>query len=108
MSVDEKTAVRMSPRGLGTDSSPGCFICEAPGGIMSNFAAFVGSRMEGEEAVQLIERGVRLDYRDREPNWIQIKVGACKLHVARLEILCLLLRSNVLSKHLLDLVRGEL
>ena len=105
MSIDENTAIRMSPRGLGSDSSPGCFICGGDPGLYSNFSAFVGSRMEGEQVVQLIEQGVRLDYRDREPNWIQVKIGACEDHVAQLEILCLLLRGNVLSKHLIDLVR---
>ena len=103
--ADTQRAVRMNPRGLGTDHTPGCFICGGSEGLHSNFAAFVGTRMEGETAVQIIERGARLDYREREPNWIQVKIGACKEHVDKLEILCMLLRGNVLSDHLINLVR---
>jgi len=79
------------PRGIGTDSCAGCFVCGtgkigAGYEILDNVAAFVASKEEGEEIVSWFFDGrARLDYRPSEPNWIQVKVGACKKHVPNLE-----------------------
>lgn len=44
-----------------------------------NLSGFVESKEQGESAVKLFREGSAwLDYREREPNWIQVKIGACE------------------------------
>jgi hypothetical protein len=83
-------SLSFGPRGLGSDACPGCFVCGtgkigAGYEMLDNFAAFVASKEEGEEIVSWFGGRARLDYRSSEPNWIQVKVGACKKHVPNLE-----------------------
>ncbi len=47
---------------------------------MANIAAFVTSKEEGEEVVRWFGDGAYLDFRPSEPNWIQVKIGACEKH----------------------------
>ena len=54
---------------------------------MHNIAAFVASKDAGERIVAMFERGAWLDYREYEPNWIQVKIGACDKHKQNLELL---------------------
>jgi len=54
----------------------------------------VSSRQEGECAEALFKLGARLDYREFEPDWIQVKVGACAKHIANLDCL-----HSQLTKH---------
>ncbi len=97
------------PRGLGTDTCPGCFVC-GPAKIgagyeqMNNVAAFVNSKEEGEEIVSWFDGRARLDYRPSEPNWIQIKVGACDKHVDNLAALGSLtgIYGRIRKKHITD------
>ena len=72
-------------RGIGSDNTPGCFICGGEQGLYSNIAAFVESKADGEKVVRMFEYGARLDFRSREPDWIQVKIGACKKHTINLE-----------------------
>jgi uncharacterized Fe-S cluster-containing MiaB family protein len=81
-------------RGVGMEWTPGCFICgydklsEKSGTeLHANVSAFVSSKKEGKELVTLFGKGTYLDYRPREPNWIQVKVGACKAHKKNLNLL---------------------
>lgn len=80
------TAIRWHPRGLGTDHTPGCFLCpRSEPGMRGNIAAFVRSRADGEAIVAMFLHGARLDWREWEPTWIQVKVGACPEHLPDLE-----------------------
>jgi hypothetical protein len=72
------------PRGVGMDNSPGCFVCGGDEGMYPNVAAFVQCKEAGERVVALFARGARLDYRDFEPDRVQVKIGACKAHEAGL------------------------
>ncbi len=77
-----------SPRGLGTDWSPGCFVCGGAAGPYANVAAFVECRVAGERVVAMFPRGgAWLDYREREPDRVQVKVGACAAHAGSLRAL---------------------
>lgn len=78
-----------SPRGIGSDSCPCCFVCgtNEPSPVMSNIAAFVASQADGQEIVKWFNNQARLDFRQHQPNWIQVKVGTCKKHYPNLEIL---------------------
>jgi hypothetical protein len=78
--------VDMNPRGMGSDSGL-CLIC-GKSGLFGNFASFVKNKEEGEQIVEMFaKRGmpVTLDYRDYEPNWVQIKIQACRDHQDVLE-----------------------
>ncbi len=72
-------------RGIGSDQCPGCFVCGGETGLMDNISAFVASKEEGEQIVAWFGGRARLDFRDYEPNWIQVKVGACATHRGNLE-----------------------
>jgi hypothetical protein len=82
------------PRGIGLDVCPCCFVCgskkraEGSNDYLNNIAAFVRSEEEGMEICQEFFGGrARLDYRIQEPNWTQVKVGACDKHLANLRLL---------------------
>lgn len=71
-------------RGIGKDYTPGCFVCGGTHQLYHNISMFVRSKEDGEAATALFETGAWLDYRDFEPSWIQVKVGACDAHLANL------------------------
>ena len=78
-------------RGIGLDVCPGCFICgadkrnETSNHYLHNIAAFVKTKEDGEHILNWFENKARLDYRPSEPNWIQIKIGACDKHLDNLK-----------------------
>lgn len=71
-------------RGIGTDNTPGCFICGGQSELHSNIAAFVQCKEAGERIVQMFKAGARLDYRDSEPDRVQVKIGSCEEHLGDL------------------------
>jgi hypothetical protein len=77
----------LSSRGIGLDSTPGCFVCGGKQGMYNNIAAFVITKAAGERVVAMFHQGARLDYREHEPDWIQVKIGACNRHLPNLQIL---------------------
>jgi hypothetical protein len=84
-------------RGIGMDVTPGCFMCETPfrnaqalsigNPYMNNVAAFVQCQAAGARVLAMFDRGARLDYRDFEPDRVQIKIGACDAHLVNLKAL---------------------
>lgn len=86
--MTEQGREQFSPRGIGLDVTPGCFVCgghREGNGYDHNIAAFVESKEAGERVVQLFGGLARLDWRPTEPNWIQVKVGTCGDHLKNLE-----------------------
>jgi len=85
--------VNVHSRGIGLESNVPCFICGKEGlnGYNHNISMFVDSKEEGQQVVMMFNneygRGARLDYRANEPDWIQVKVGACDEHMNRLNLL---------------------
>lgn len=88
-------------RGIGLDSTPGCFVCAKPrrtddpakSELMNNIAAFVQCKDAGERVAEMFNKrasSARVDYREREPDRVQLKVGACDAHIKNLKILLLL------------------
>lgn len=78
-------SLKFSPRGVGSDTGPGCFVCgDRPSGYMANVAAFVKSRDEGSRIVEWFNDLAWLDFRESEPDWLQVKVCACKDHLPNL------------------------
>jgi len=72
-------------RGVGMDSTPGCFVCGGEKGMRNNISGYVQCKEAGERIVNKFEHGARLDYREYEPDYIQVKIGACQRHVHCLE-----------------------
>jgi hypothetical protein len=96
--VKWEDGVLFAPRGIGSDHTPGCFCCGGEPDLYSNISGFVYGKNDGEKVVAMFEHGARLDYRDYEPNWIQVKIGACKDHFLNLEKLySLTARENVIT-----------
>ena len=79
-------------RGVGMDYTPGCFVCGGGDGMRNNIAAYVKCKASGERVVAMFDQGARLDYRKYEPDYVQVKIGACDKHVANLEKLHTLTR----------------
>ncbi len=69
-------------RGIGTEYLT-CFVC----GVSSapNISAFVQCKAAGDRIAQMFDHPVKVDYRDYEPDYVQVKVGACTDHRPALE-----------------------
>ncbi len=82
-------AEKYQPRGIGANWLP-CYICNEGGKdrVQADMAAFVRDKEAGERVVAMYsELGLhaKLDFRPYEPNWVQVKVGACRKHELNLE-----------------------
>lgn len=98
---------KFHPRGIGSDHTPGCFCCGGDPGLYANISGFATSKESGEKIVAMFEYGARLDYRGYEPNWIQVKIGACKDHLPNLEKLCALTAyENVMTPKKIEMARN--
>jgi len=84
-------------RGIGLDITPGCFVCGGDKRLLNNIAAFVQCKEAGVRVVNMFQQGARLDYRDFEPDRVQVKVGACNAHLPNLRRLDELTRDGVIT-----------
>lgn len=55
--------------------------------MLHNIAAYVKTKEDGEEIVSWFKSGAWLDYRKKEPDYIQVKIGACDEHLENLKVL---------------------
>lgn len=89
-------------RGIGLDNCE-CFICgthDRDGEdhmYLHNIAAFVECKESGERVVTMFDRGARLDYREYEPDRVQVKIGACDKHLTNLEKLNELTKDGIIT-----------
>jgi len=90
-------------RGIGLEGSLYCFVCgvrdragrpvnsvEAGNGLLNNIAGYVKCKAAGERIVAMFiphYSGARLDYREYEPDYVQVKIGACNQHLGNLQLL---------------------
>ena len=88
-------------RGIGLDMTPGCFVCGGGERMYSNIAAFVQCKESGERVVAMFRQGARLDYREHEPDYVQVKVGACKEHLHCLQNLDELVSNGVITEEMI-------
>jgi hypothetical protein len=73
-----KEAVKVWPRGIGLEYELPCFVTKTPAQhLLTNISMFVPTKEDGEKVVEMFDGFARLDYRPKEPNWIQVKVGIC-------------------------------
>jgi len=94
--------IKLYTRGIGQEFGLGCFVCGIKQKLMNNISVFVPSKEEGEE-VEKWFKGSYLDFRPREPNWIQLKIGACDKHKDYLTKLNTLIASKInISKEDVD------
>lgn len=83
----ENGSIPFRTRGIGSEFGK-CFKCDHAQGLMGNISAFVDNREDGERIVEMFNNhGVYLDYRESEPNWIQVKILACTEHLPDLQLL---------------------
>jgi len=93
-------------RGIGKEWGCPCFMCGGGEKFNSNIAAFVRTKAAGERVLTMLQNS-RLDYRESEPDWIQVKVGACKKHYPNLEVLHKLVRENgIITKDKINAAKG--
>lgn len=89
------------PREIGSGVTPGCFVCGGPERLYTDMAGFVQCKDAGERVVKLFEHGAWLDYREYEPDRVQVKIGACDTHVPNLKRLYELVRDAVITPELI-------
>lgn len=65
--------------------------------MLNNIAAFVQCKEAGERVVAMFPQGAWLDYRDYEPDRVQVKIGACDKHLPNLQKLYELTREGVIT-----------
>ncbi|NMB69846.1 hypothetical protein GYA27_01415 [candidate division WWE3 bacterium] len=103
----EKGGEFFHSRGIGLDNCI-CFVCGTRDRTgrghfcLNNIAAFVTCKAAGERVVAMFGRGARLDYREREPDRVQVKIGACDKHLSNLKKLEKLTENGVITE---DMVR---
>ena len=88
--IKKKGGIRVKSRGIGLDRIDKCFSCgsDTSGGFTPNISMFVDNKADGEKIISMFsDHSARLDYRPTEPDWIQVKVGACKECVDDLHLL---------------------
>lgn len=101
-SEPEDRGVNVRPRGIGKGHSL-CWVCGTnPTSVQHEMAMFVDSKADGERVLSVLSflggQG-RLDFRPSEPDWIQVKLGACEgEHLHQLDHLYELLRTNPFTK----------
>jgi len=94
-------------RGIGLDSC-NCFVCgtdirdKKANMYLNNIAAFVQCKEAGERVVAMFKRGARLDYRDFEPDRVQVKIGACDKHLPNLQRLDELTKDGILTQEMVE------
>ena len=92
---EEKDSLFYNPRGIGSNWIP-CFICgkeNEDGRCQSDMAAYVRGKEQGEKVVALFAScglSAKLDFRPSEPDYVQVKVGACQEHEPNLNFLLFL------------------
>jgi hypothetical protein len=101
--IDPKAEYIFRPRGIGLDLTPGCYVCGGEQKMYNNISGFVASRTDGQLIKHLFATGARLDYRDHEPNWIQVKIGACDTHLPNLQHLYAFTSDALkISRHMIE------
>lgn len=75
-------------RGIGLDNCT-CFVCGGSDELRENISGYVSGRMAGERVVKMFGGPERawLDFRTYEPEYVQVKVGACEKHAENLRLL---------------------
>lgn len=94
--MDKKEKVKYGVRGIGSDYCP-CYITGENSDrkhIVNNLSGFVKSKEDGEKIVRMFDGLAFLDYRENEPDWIQVKVGASKKYFTNLEYLEILIKED--------------
>lgn len=91
-----------NPRGIGSDNTPGCFVCGGRTGLYSNIAAYVRCKDAGERVVAMFGQGARLDYREHEPDYVQVKLGACSDHLSNLRALKKLTEDGIITPEIIQ------
>jgi hypothetical protein len=77
--------------------------------LLDNIAVFVDSKEDGEYIVAEMfdNKGARVDFREQEPEWIQVKIGACPEHLENLKKLNgLTSESGTITKKMVDQARN--
>lgn len=93
---------QFNSRGLGLDHTPGCFVCGGDHDLYHNISGFVNTKSDGEHVVAMFQHGARLDYREYEPHWIQVKIGACEQHIPQLKELNRLCKDGEISEEIVE------
>ncbi len=78
-------------RGIGKEWELPCFVTGAPPesewDMKQTLSAFVESRESGERIVRMFNGLARVDYRPRDPDWVEVKVAALPEHIEALKTL---------------------
>jgi hypothetical protein len=93
-------------RGIGTDVTPCCFVASCAGWPRKNIAAFVQCKASGERVVAMFGGRARLDFRESEPDRVQVKVGVCDAHASTLALLDRAIDGGVLRSDVVAFFQG--
>jgi len=88
--------IKYSVRGIGKDLCT-CYITGENSNrdkYLHNLSGFVKSKEDGERIVEMFNGLAFLDYRENEPDWIQVKVGVVDTFLTNLEYLEILVKED--------------
>jgi hypothetical protein len=88
-------SIKISLRGIGSDYVP-CYMSDGAidNKLRANISGFVNSKEDGQKIVNMFGGRAFLDYREREPNWIQVKFGVDEEFLPHLKYLEHLIKEN--------------
>lgn len=88
-------SIKIGVRGIGSDYVP-CYMSDGAidNKLRANISGFVNSKEDGQKIVNMFGGKAFLDYREREPNWIQVKFGVDEKFLPHLEYLEHLIKEN--------------
>lgn len=90
------------PRGIGLDhrEGVGCWVCGLVSErYMRNIAAYAQCKDASDRIVRLFGRGAWTDFREREPDYVQVKIVVCDQHEKALSKLLELTRDDGIITH---------
>ncbi len=109
----QKDEIIFRSRGISLDYCPGCIFCGnglIESRLLKTISGFVECENDGNKIVSWVteSEGIKLDFREDEPSWIQVKIGSCDLHEHKLKKLHeLCMKNNTISKRIIELANQE-
>jgi hypothetical protein len=83
-----------------------CFICGREIKNWGNLSAYVKTHESGKRIAEMFNKEVLIDFKESEPNSVQVKVGTCAEHIYHLILLNKLIKVNggVINKTIVNIV----
>ena len=90
MNAETTNNIHVSTRGIGKDMNIPCFCCKRKVHKINatqytdNLTLFVDTEHDGRLLMSWVNDFAQISFRQGAPNWVRVKLGACKNHLHKL------------------------